>query len=51
MQNWVKELKKMLGEDIALCIAGVVDLDCFPLASTFKINYNNKLLSFKQETK
>lgn len=43
----------MLGEDIALCIAGVVDLDCFPLASTFKINDtgNNKLLSFKQETK
>lgn len=22
VKNWVKELKKMLGEDIALCIAG-----------------------------
>lgn len=28
VQNWVKELKKMLGEDIALCIAGnKIDLE------------------------
>ena len=43
MKNWVKELRKMLGDDICLCIAGMsaLCLLCIKLLLLYAVLYTN----------